>query len=78
MDPAPRWTVTVDRSRCIGSAMCVGVAGDRFALDGDARSAPLVSPVEADERVRDAAANCPMEAIELRDATTGELIDPYA
>ncbi|NUO59270.1 MAG: ferredoxin [Hamadaea sp.] len=72
------WTVRVERSQCIGSAMCVGVARDRFKLDADDRSVPVTSPIEPDERVRDAAANCPMEAIELRDATTGELIDPYA
>jgi ferredoxin len=68
------WTVAVDRGLCIGSAMCAGVAPDWFTLDAANRSV-AVSPIEPDERVRDAATNCPMEAITLRDAETGALVD---
>jgi len=68
------WTVTVDRGACIGSAMCAGVAPDRFKLDADSRSVAVSSPIEPDERVRDAAMNCPVEAILLHDAATGALI----
>lgn len=66
-----RWKVSVDKAACIGSAMCVGVAPGRFALDERQRSAAVEAEIDADEVVRDAAASCPSEAITLVDAVTG-------
>jgi ferredoxin len=70
-----RWIVTVDKSTCIGSAMCVGIAPGRFALDERQRSGPLAAEIEPDEAVRDAAASCPAEAISLVEAGTGRPVD---
>lgn len=70
-----RWLVAVDKASCIGSAMCVAVAPDRFALDEQGRSGPVVAETEPDEVVRDAAASCPMEAISLLDADTGARVE---
>jgi ferredoxin len=58
------WTVGVDRAACIGSGMCVALAPERFTFDG-LRSRPVSERVEPDERVREAAAACPVEAISL-------------
>jgi len=70
-----RWVVAVDKATCIGSAICVGIAPGRFALDERQRSGPLVAEIAPDEAVRDAAASCPAEAISLVDADTGEPVD---
>lgn len=70
------WRVTV-RDTCVGSGMCIGIAPRHFRLDGDDRSRPadggLVAP---DDSVLDAAVSCPMEAISVIDAETGEEPEP--
>jgi len=70
-----RWKVSVDKNLCIGSAMCVAIAADRFVLDERQRSGPVEAEIDPDELVRDAAASCPSEAIGLVDADTGQRID---
>ena len=70
-----RWKVSVDKGACIGSAVCVGIAPGRFALDERQRSGPVEPEIAADEVVRDAAATCPAEAITLVDADSGEPVD---
>ena len=72
-----RWLVAVDKGTCIGSAVCVGTAPGRFALDETQRTGPLGADIALDEAVRDAAASCPVEAISLVDADTGEPVDLY-
>jgi ferredoxin len=66
-----RWKVAVDKQLCIGSAMCVAIAPDKFTLDARQRSGPIAGEIDPDEAVRDAAASCPSEAISLTDADTG-------
>jgi ferredoxin len=70
-----RWKLSVDKDACIGSAVCVSVAPDRFVLDERQRSGPVETEIDADEVVRDAAATCPSEAIRLVDADTGRPVD---
>jgi ferredoxin len=70
-----RWKVSVDKGACIGSAICVAVAPDRFVLDERQRSGPVETEIDQDEVVRDAAASCPAEAISLVDAGTGKPVD---
>ena len=65
----------MDKGLCIGSAVCVGMAPGRFALDERHRSGPVSAQIGPDEAVRDAAASCPSEAISLADADTGEPVD---
>jgi ferredoxin len=73
-----KWLVTVDRTLCVGSAVCVGTAPGRFELGGDNRSRPTPEAVDADEAVLDAVASCPAEAIAVVDAATGLPVDPDA
>lgn len=70
-----RWTISVDKKLCIGSAMCVAIAPGRFVLDEQQRSGPVEAETDPDELVRDAAASCPSEAISLVDAGTGRPVD---
>lgn len=73
MTPVARWRIEVDRDSCIGSGMCAAGAGAYFRLEGD-RSTPVAAEVDADEAVRDAAEQCPMEAIRVVDAGTGDSV----
>ena len=66
------WRVTVDAGLCIGSGVCQGTAPGRFRFDEEQHSRPVLALTEPDDQVRDAAAACPVEAIRLTDAGTGE------
>ncbi|GDY31461.1 ferredoxin [Gandjariella thermophila] len=70
-----RWRVGVDRETCIGSGICAATAPNHFTLDAD-RSRPLAELVEPDDVVIDAAESCPVEAIAVSDASTGERLAP--
>ncbi|MGA4848598.1 ferredoxin [Streptomyces sp. G5(2025)] len=71
-----RWHVEVDRSVCIGSGMCVITAPGAFALDAARQSHPAAPECDADEQVLAAAEGCPVEAIALTLADSGEVVFP--
>ncbi|WP_306320845.1 MULTISPECIES: ferredoxin [unclassified Streptomyces] len=71
-----RWHVEVDRSVCIGSAMCVNTAPDEFRLDSARQSHPTEAEADANERILAAAEGCPVEAITLTLAATDEVVFP--
>jgi ferredoxin len=61
-------TVHVDRGRCLGLGLCVGMAPEQFKIDGDGRSVPLEPVLTDPDRIdlaRDVAECCPMEAVAL-------------
>lgn len=70
-----QWRLEVDRHTCISSGMCSGIAPDHFELEGDG-SHPLADVVDQDEAVIDAAESCPVEAIKVFNAASGELVSP--
>lgn len=70
-----RWKVSVDPRICLSTGICVGTAPGSFEFDADQHSHPRNEIVDPDEAVRDAAASCPVEAIGLVDAETGEPVD---
>ncbi|HEX5402625.1 MAG TPA: ferredoxin [Pseudonocardiaceae bacterium] len=70
-----RWRITVDRGTCIGSAVCVGTLPHRFKLVDD-KSVPIDDEIEPDDEVAGAAESCPMEAILVVNAESGEVIAP--
>ncbi|MGW3248565.1 ferredoxin [Streptomyces sp. NPDC001070] len=69
------WQIDVDAHTCIGTGSCAGIAPGHFELR-DGTSCPLHPTAEPDELLIDAAESCPVEAITIRDASTGELIAP--
>ncbi|HSA51349.1 MAG TPA: ferredoxin [Yinghuangia sp.] len=71
-----KWRVEVDRSVCIGSGMCVGGAPGDFTLDGGRQSHPVREITDSSEAIMDAAESCPVEAITIVDAETGETVFP--
>jgi ferredoxin len=63
------WVVETDRERCIGSGSCAFLAPDVFDVDDTGRVV-IVGPLdEGDERVREAVANCPTDALRLIEGT---------
>lgn len=68
-----RYEVEVRPDVCTATQMCVSIDPGTFEFDADAGvSRARRSPVEATDDVVEAAENCPVEAIVLRDAETGE------
>ncbi|MEU8586756.1 ferredoxin [Streptomyces sp. NPDC048664] len=71
-----RWHVEVDRALCIGSAQCVHRAAGAFRLDSARQSHPVEADADAAEQVLEAAENCPVEAITITLAGSGEAVFP--
>jgi len=61
--------VVVDRDRCEGNAICVGIAPDLFELDDDDYVMVTGDPIPAgaEERAEQAIAECPRAALSRRD-----------
>lgn len=70
-----KWRIEVDRGACLGSGMCTGLAPEHFTLV-DGRSSPIAEVVQPDDLLIDAAESCPIEAILVRAADTGEVLSP--
>lgn len=61
--------VEVDRDRCEGNAVCVGIAPDLFDLDDDDYAVVKLDPVPADmeSAAEQSIAECPRAALNRRD-----------
>lgn len=61
--------IIVDRDRCEGNAVCVGIAPDLFELDDDDYVVVTKDPIPADrvEAAEQAIAECPRAALSRRD-----------
>ena len=64
--------VRVDRNVCVGNAMCTTIAPGVFALNDDRQSEAVNPGGDAEEKILEAAENCPVGAIVVEDAETGE------
>lgn len=69
-------TIAVDRELCFGFGDCVDSAPGVFELDDEDKSI-VVDPDGADrDQILSAAADCPVDAIFIVDAETGEQLQP--
>ena len=60
--------VTVDADTCTGCELCVDSAPDVFEMDGGVAKAKADAvPAGSEDAVKDAAGNCPVEAIKVED-----------
>ncbi|GAA2595301.1 ferredoxin [Streptomyces axinellae] len=66
----------MDRDVCIGSGLCAAAAPDDFRLDGARQSRPVNPDRAPSEGVLAAAEGCPVEAIAIALAETGEQVFP--
>ena len=75
MDGQERWRLSVN-DECIRSAVCLGMAPAYFEPGDDGKTRPTTEEVTGDPLVLDAAGSCPVEAITVRNAATGDRLDP--
>ena len=66
----------VNRDLCVGNAMCAVVAPHVFRLDGDRKSEITDADADHGEVALDAAGACPVGAITVVHAETGEQLFP--
>ena len=60
--------VTVDEKTCSGCGLCVDTCPEVFEMVGDSAKVKVDTvPVGAEENCRQAAAECPVEAITVKD-----------
>lgn len=72
------WRLLVDRSRCMGTTICASTAPSGFEIDGRGQSRPTAEIVAPADEVMNAAQLCPVEAISILLAATGEELFPGA
>ena len=72
----PKLRVTVDLNVCVGNAMCEHFAPNTFELNEERQSAVKDPNGDDVEAVIEAAENCPVTAIMVEDAETGEVLFP--
>ena len=68
--------ITVDINVCVGNATCEIFAANTFALNEDRQSMVTNPDGDPEEKVLEAAENCPVSAITVADAETGETLFP--
>ena len=73
---ARKLRVRVDHLLCVGNAMCETFAPNAFRLNDDRQSEAVNPDGDSEEQILEAAENCPMSAIIVEDAETGEQLFP--
>ena len=73
---AKKVRVRVDHNLCVGNAMCETFAPHVFRLNDNRQSEAVDSDGDPIEQILEAAESCPMSAILVEDAETGEQLFP--
>ena len=73
---ARKLRVSVDHNLCVGNAMCETFAPKVFVLNDDRQSEAVDPEADTEENILEAAENCPVSAISVVDAETGEKLFP--
>ena len=68
--------VRVDHTACVGNAMCESIAPKVFRLNDDRQSEAVDPSADTEANILEAAENCPVSAIFVEDAETGERLFP--
>lgn len=71
-----RLRITVDRAKCVGSTTCLHTARATFALDQSGKSSVVNPQGDSEATVIEAAEGCPVAAITVENAETGERLFP--
>ncbi|WP_425826268.1 ferredoxin [Streptomyces fractus] len=71
-----RWKVTVDPRTCVRTGLCAASAPNEFRLDENGQGRAAADTLPASEDVLDVAESCPIEAISIVDADSGEAVFP--
>ena len=73
---ARKLRISVDHNLCVGNAMCETYAPKVFVLNDDRQSEAVDPEADTEENILEAAENCPVSAITVVDAETGERLFP--
>ena len=73
---ARKLRVWVDHQACVGNAMCETIATKAFRLNENRQSEVVDPPGDSVAEILEAAENCPVSAIFVEDAETGERLFP--
>jgi len=73
---ARKLRVSVDHNLCVGNSMCETLAPKVFVLNDDRQSEAVNPDGDTEENILEAAENCPVSAITVVDAETGEQLFP--
>jgi ferredoxin len=76
MTPKPRLGIDVDRDICAGTEDCADTLPRVFSIDHEGKSQVNDSNGGSADEVLEAARNCPVLAILVWDAETGERLGP--
>ena len=71
-----RWNVTVDWRVCVRTGLCAASAPAQFELDQGGQSHAKAEPQAASPELLEVAETCPVEAIGIADADTGDPVFP--
>jgi ferredoxin len=73
---ARKLRVWVDHQTCVGNAMCESIAPAVLRLNENRQSEVVNPEGDTEEKILEAAENCPVSAIFVEDAETGERLFP--
>jgi ferredoxin len=68
--------IRVDHNVCVGNAMCETFASNVFRLNDNRQSEAVDPAADSEEKILEAAENCPVSAITVEDVDTGEQLFP--
>ncbi len=68
--------VWIDHATCVGNATCEAIAPKVFRLNDNRQSEAVNPEGDSIEKILEAAENCPVSAIFVEDAETGERLFP--
>lgn len=73
---ARKLRISIDHNVCVGTAMCTTIAPDVFQLNANRQSEAVNPAGGTEDRILEAAENCPVSAITVKDAESGEQLFP--
>ena len=73
---ARKLRISVDHNLCVGNSMCETLAPKVFVLNDNRQSEAVNPDGDTEENILEAAENCPVSAITVVDAETGEKLFP--
>ncbi len=71
-----KYKIEIDRDLCIGDGACVGEAPNTLEMDDENIAIVKDEGAHTPEEILQAAQVCPVDAIKLYDADTGEQVWP--
>lgn len=72
----PKYHILIDRDACVGDGLCSDRAPDVFETDDEGKPIVVNPETKWPENLVWIARNCPVDAVQIIDAETGEKVWP--